>query len=420
MKKNLTIAKALMVSMFLFGGAVSANAQFGSLKGLANKAKKAAKEKVEQKAEDTKSAAVGQASEAAGIENPSAEGVVWRWTGKENTFGSWADKMVFTGDRKTDAYKQQLFIHTKIFGEVLKLLTSTTIFGLTDYITSVDKKTCAPWDEVPRYAWTKAFVDNPTWDNFMVFAMVLIYDTPTYMVYLEYPMSNESSGVVNAEKGWMLAWPSKSDMISERRAREEYAIEIAKKKIPLDYICEYTVHQYKRAEGALENGSVGLAQSFFMAEAMKDRIIKDHPNAAASAEWIRKVEAEAAKWEANNREKYRNMIDICGVNNVKPVDMPVGVSVAADIKSNGDAAAKKWAQAANLEYVKTIYLGNKWQAFKSQKFPYPITHYSIPAAVICKKGDKYVMQKMDLQKTVKGQYGMNVGLGAKLTPVNYK
>ena len=45
MKKNLTIAKALMVSMFLFGGAVSANAQFGSLKGLANKAKKAAKEK---------------------------------------------------------------------------------------------------------------------------------------------------------------------------------------------------------------------------------------------------------------------------------------------------------------------------------------------------------------------------------------
>ena len=53
MKKNLTIAKALMVSMFLFGGAVSANAQFGSLKGLANKAKKAAKdiEKAEKAAE---------------------------------------------------------------------------------------------------------------------------------------------------------------------------------------------------------------------------------------------------------------------------------------------------------------------------------------------------------------------------------
>ena len=414
------IAKTLVVSMLLLGGAVSANAQFGGLKGLAKKAKDAAKDKVEQKVDNAKSDAVGQASSAAGLDNPSAEGVVWRWTGKENTFGQWADKLVFTGDRKSDAYKQQLMIHTKIFEEVLKLLTSTTIYGLTDYITSEDKKTCAPWDEVPRYAWTKAFVDNPTWDNFMVFAMVLIYDTPTYMVYLDYPMSDASKGIVNAEKGWMLAWPSKTDMDSERRAREEYAIEIAKNKIPLDYICEYTVHQYKRAEGALENGSVGLAQSFFMAEAMKDRIIKDHPKAAASAEWIRKVEAEAAKWDADNRKMYRNMIDICGVNNVKPVDMPKGVNVSADIKSNGDAAAKKWAQAAGLEYVKTIYLGNQWKAFKSQKYPYPITHYSIPAAVICKKGDKYVMQQMDLQKTVKGQWGMNVGLGAKLTPVNYK
>ena len=27
---------------------------------------------------------------------------------------------------------------------------------------------------------------------------------------------------------------------------------------------------------------------------------------------------------------------------------------------------------------------------------------------------------MDLQKSLKGEYGMNVGLGAKLTPVNYK
>ena len=415
------IVKAALLMAITMGMQTTANAQFGKLKGLADKAKTSVKDKAKETKSSAESKVKNSVSETTGVgDTPSADGVVWRWEGKEKTFGQWADKLVFNGDRKSDAYKQQLYCHTKIFEEVIKLLTSTTIYGLKDYMTSEDKKTCAPIDEVPRYAWTKAFVDNPTWENFMVFAMVLIYDTPTYTVYLDYPMSNESTGVINAEKGWMLAWPSKSDMISERRAREEYAIEIAKKKIPLDYICEYTVHQYQRAEGALENGSIGLAQSFFMAEAMKDRIIKEHPSYNASSEWVRKVEAEAAKWEANNREKYRNMVDICGVNNVKPVDMPAGVSVAADIKSNGDAAAKKWAQAANMEYVKTIYLGNKWQAFKSQKYPYPITHYSIPAAVICKKGGKYVMQKMDLQKTVKGQYGMNVALGAKLTPVNYK
>ena len=49
MKKNQMIAKTLVVSMLLLGGAVSANAQFGGLKGLAKKAKDAAKDKVEQK-----------------------------------------------------------------------------------------------------------------------------------------------------------------------------------------------------------------------------------------------------------------------------------------------------------------------------------------------------------------------------------
>jgi hypothetical protein len=117
---------------------------------------------------------------------------------------------------------------------------------------------------------------------------------------------------------------------------------------------------------------------------------------------------------------YRNMIDICGVNNMKPVEMPKGVSVSADIKSNGDAAAKKWAQAANLEYVKTIYLESKWHEFKNPKYPYNVTHHALKTAVIGKKGGKYVMMNMDLQKTVKGQWGMSVGLGAKLTPVNYK
>jgi hypothetical protein len=114
------------------------------------------------------------------------------------------------------------------------------------------------------------------------------------------------------------------------------------------------------------------------------------------------------------------MVEICGVNNMKPVDVPSGVSVSADIKAKGDAAAKKWAQAANLVYVKTIYLENKWHTFKNPKYPYNVTHHSLPTVVICKKGDKYVMQKMDLQKTLKGEYGMTVGLGAKLTPVNYK
>ena len=387
------IAKTLMVSMLLLGGAVSANAQFGSLKGLANKAKKAAKDKVEQKIDDAKSSAVNQASDAAGIPSDNgidASKVVWRWKGKESELGQeWADNFVFNGDRKSSAYKVQVGAHMKIFNEILPKIGSTTAYGLLDFVTfGPDKKTAVPIDEVPRYAWTKAFVDNPTLDNFKVFAMVLLYNSPTYMVYLEYVMNDKSTGVVNSQKGWMLPWSSESAMRSERDAREDYAFELAKKKIALKDICEYTCMQYQRAEAALEEGSASLAHGYFLAEELKKHMIEEHPDYNASADCVRQVNLMASKWEANNREMYRNMIDICGVNNMKPVEMPKGVSVSADIKSNGDAAAKKWAQAANLEYVKTIYLESKWHEFKNPKYPYNVTHHALKTAVIGKKGGK--------------------------------
>ena len=181
------------------------------------------------------------------------------------------------------------------------------------------------------------------------------------------------SGVVNSSKGWMLAWPSESDMITERRNREEYAIEIAKRKIALKDICEYTLMQYQRAEAAIQQGSASLAHGYFMAEAIKTRVIEGHSQYNASDEMVRKVEAESAKWQNNQGELYRQMLDLCSTSAMAPVDMPKGVNVSADIKSN-----------------------------------------------IVKQNGKYMMQKMDLQKTVNGQYGVVQALGAKLQPVNYK
>ena len=414
MKKNQIMKVALVAGLLVVGNNVS-YAQFGKLK---NMAKKAVKEKVD----DTKNSAVNeaknQASDATGVnmggDAPDASNVVWRWKGKESELGDWGELITFNGDRKSTAYMQQVKLHMDIFNKVFARVGSTEAYGLTDY------KTAFPVDEIPRYAWTKAFVDNPTLDYFKVFAMALLYDTPTYMTYLHYSMNYATSGVVNTNKGWMLAWPSETAMISERRNREEYAVEIAQKKIALKDICEYTLMQYQRAEAALEKGSASLAHGYFMAEAIKTRVIEGHSQYNASDEMVRKVEAESAKWQANQGDMYRRMIDLCSTSAMAPVDVPAGVSVSADIKSNGDAAAKKWAATAKLEYVKTIYLDSKWHTFKNPKYPYNITHYSVPCAVIVKQGDKYMMQKMDLQKTVNGQYGVVQGLGAKLQPVNYK
>lgn len=417
-KKILNVALTMVVA---FGMQTTASAQFGKLKGLAGKAKSAVTDKVKDAKSGVVEKAQGEAASAAGLDMPSADGVVWRWKGKEAELGDWEKSITFNGDRKSTSYMQQVKLHMDIFNQVFARIGSTEAYGLTDYITyGPDKKTAFPVDEIPRYAWTKAFVDNPTVDNFKVFAMVLLYDTPTYMVYLQYPMSNATSGVVNTNKGWMLPWASETAMLDERRNREEYAIEIAKKKIPLKDICEYTLMQYQRAEAAAQQGSASLAHGYFLAEALKTRVIEGHSQYSASDEMVRKVEAESAKWQNNQGELYRNMIDLCSTSVMKPVDMPTGVSVSADIKSKGDAAAKKWAATKGVEYVKTIYLENKWRTFKNPKYPYNVTHYSLGTAVIVKQGGKYMMQKMDLQKTLQGQYGMVQGLGAKLQPVNYK
>lgn len=54
MKQNQFIVKTLVVATLLLGGANSANAQFGGLKGLANKAKKAVQDKAKEKMDDAK------------------------------------------------------------------------------------------------------------------------------------------------------------------------------------------------------------------------------------------------------------------------------------------------------------------------------------------------------------------------------
>lgn len=406
------------VAAALIGGSLNANAQFGKLKGLADKAKSAAKDKASDAKNNAVESAKNSAGNAVGLNTPSADGVVWHWDGRLNELGDWEKHMVFDGNRKGHPYMQQVKIHMDIFGQVLSRLGSTTLYGYRDYITfGPDKKKAFPLDEVPRYAWTKAFVENPTVDNFKVFAMTLLYSSPLYMLYLQYPMDNASSGVVNTEKGWMLEWPSESDMNSERSAREDYAIELAKKKISLKDICDYTCLQYERAEAALEKPSVSLAHGFFLAEQLKKRLVDEHPDYNASAECVRKVEALASKWEANNRKLYQEMVEKCGVDGATPQPLPTGVSVSADIKSNGDAAAKKWAAAKKMEYVKTIYLAKSWRAFKSLKFPYNVTHHSIDVVVVLKTNGKTVMQRCDLQKSLQGQYGVVPALGSKLLPV---
>ena len=73
------------------------------------------------------------------------------------------------------------------------------------------------------------------------------------------------------------------------------------------------------------------------------------------------------------------------------------------------------------EYVKTIFLGNKWSEFKENKYPYRVMHLSIPVAIIVKRGDKYLINYYDIAKSPHGgDWNMMVKMGAGFQPVNYK
>ena len=408
--QNRILFQMLMAATMTFGIQTAANAQFGKLKGLASKAKSA----VSDKASGTASGASSSASSVGADDGdmPSANGVVWRWENKD-VIGQSGYDVFHNTDHKMDTWGRQLKYHNDVF---------TTVKGKKQRLNywsdfNDNHKMLVPVDEIPRYAWTKVFVDNPTVENYKMFAQVVMYMHPNFWGDLNYVLEDPSRGIISTKEGTSLPWASETDMISERRRREEYALEIAKQKVPLKDICDYINLQYRRAEYGLQHPESQFVMSLFVAEANYELLMKKHKDYKASAECVRSVEMNAAKWDANNREMYRDLMERFEVNAADPVALPSGVSVSADIKAKGDAAAKKWAGLKKLEYVKTIYLGSKWREFKNPKFPYNVTHHAIEVAVVCKMGDKTVMEQCDLQKSLQGQYSIVPAPGARLMPV---
>ena len=101
MKQNQTIVKALTALVIAFGVQNTASAQFGGLL-------KKAKQKVENKVNDTKSSAVNQASNSAsettgGSTNTTNSNVKWRWEDKSLSFYN----NVHWNGSKSEEYKYQ-------------------------------------------------------------------------------------------------------------------------------------------------------------------------------------------------------------------------------------------------------------------------------------------------------------------------
>jgi hypothetical protein len=100
------------------------------------------------------------------------------------------------------------------------------------------------------------------------------------------------------------------------------------------------------------------------------------------------------------------------------VEMPKGVQIDGATSQKVNSLAK---ERLGDEYVKTIFLDNKWAEFKEDKYPYRVMHLSLPVAIVVKRNNKYLINYYDITKSPNGgNWNMMVKMGSGFQPVNYK
>ena len=153
---------------------------------------------------------------------------------------------------------------------------------------------------------------------------------------------------------------------------------------------------------------------YWQIDAVMLDIFRKHKDYNSSDVANRQIEASYSAMESQRMDVESD----ARLSNAKPVEMPKGVSIDAATSAKVNGMAKEMLGA---EYVKTIFLSSKWSEFQEDKYPYRVMHLSLPAAVIVKRADKYLMNYYDITKSPNGgEWNMMVKMGSSFQPVNYK
>ena len=434
--QNRILIQMLMALAMTFGAQTAANAQFGKLKGLADKAKSAVKDKAASTVGSATGNAASQAASTVGVAGGGSgdgelmsNGTPVKW--------SWEDKIkqyyegMHWGGSKSDAYNSQLLWLYEFAGKIIQdqdFFFGTTCSGAW---MNLEGNKHVPYDEPLRYAWTKNFVDDPTFNNWICFCYVLPFQCVNWYGHYRYCMDDYGSGVIIGSKNMMLAWPSEQKMLDERNAREEYAIKLAWEKIPVDKACEYAMFLLKQVRDAYAKGNVKIDRvwQLYQAIAIKDVMIERRPD--YEKKWrdndkVRELQAAFITPRLFTGEPYKGQFfDIVNAyrnGNMDKKSVPQGVAVDAATKNGGTSAGKTSAQNFGEQFVEVIYKSKEWSAFKNPKYPYNVTHHSLPVSLITKKGTQYIMRNGTLQRTPAGKYQIQIAMDgtASGVPVDYK
>ena len=102
------------------------------------------------------------------------------------------------------------------------------------------------------------------------------------------------------------------------------------------------------------------------------------------------------------RDNYRELLQKNHEASTPAVEMPKGVTAPAALKSKADAEARKvWGDG----FVKSIFHTTQWTEFKNPKYPYQVMHRSMDVDFIVKDGDNYFIYHWVLKEGVSGGKG---------------
>ena len=268
-------------------------------------------------------------------------------------------------------------------------------------------------DELFRNAWTAQFVADPmSSEAFDKFTKALMFGNQIFEAKIDYEMDDPDKGVVHAKTGELLIAPSRSIYESRQDRREEAGLSLARNVVSMDYVRTYLKDLFKQFN--TETDAVVKYKLYWQIDAVMLDIFRKHKDYNSSDVANRQIEASYSAMESQRMDVESD----ARLSNAKPVEMPKGVSIDAATSAKVNGMAKEMLGA---EYVKTIFLSSKWSEFQEDKYPYRVMHLSLPAAVIVKRADKYLMNYYDITKSPNGgEWNMMVKMGSSFQPVNYK
>ena len=434
------MTKTIVALALLFGCSATTNAQIG---GLLNKAKKAAKEKVENKVKKAKNDARNKAEDAAmektGMKKadydpnrkykPSKEALAADPQANDQTIQDGFTKSIgdihacyeqiqevtlyspyYTDDAKRfyGIGAEEGTFYNIFFGMFSETLKYDGIHKAYHYpkftpVNLANDQIQVPCDEFVLNFWTCRFIADPKSEKALkefVYAYTWL-NSMNVKAIRHYAMKDETAGVISDNA----ILPSNFRQM--RYDRDNMAYGLAVTVTPYENLLKLA---NECAAGITAKDGSGFSRLLYhlVLKVLVDDFLPRHKD-AKNDDSLRLLSLKL------DTPRIGELLDAYQNDFVDAVSEPKGVTVDAKTRNAGIAAAKKFA-GANFE--KAVFTKSSWQTFKESKYPYRITAYALPIAIITKEGGKRFVQYCTLTKSANGSnYFVQAGSDTRKHPI---